>query len=131
LAKYLHESSLDVIRNGHSKLNAGSEHKLYYAIQEQQRYAKAQVTHGILVSIGTLITTKLFQQESGDPTLYNAMRTAHKRLDLPLSYEDLRMLGIERAHIVRSLDKLGTDDTWLYGRFHTSVRNSLMDEVFA
>lgn len=51
LAHYLHETSLDVIRNNHTNLNAASEHKLYYELQEQQQYSKALATHGRLVSI--------------------------------------------------------------------------------
>jgi glycerol dehydrogenase-like iron-containing ADH family enzyme len=130
LSLYLHESSLDVIRYGHTKLNAASEHKLYYMLQEEQQYDKGHATHGMLVAIGTLITTKIFEQETGNAAFYSTMRAAHRRLGLPVSYADLQKKGVLRSHIVKGLDAVMAQTECLYTDYFRGNGYALLDQIF-
>ena len=131
LAHYLHESSLEAGRNGTTALNAASEHWLYYKMQERQRYSKSLATHGRLVSIGTLLTLKIFGEQAGDNSLYEDMRQAHLKVGLPLSFADLSEISVEREHIVQGLADVakGTMDC-LYRDYFAAGDYALLDRVF-
>lgn len=127
IARYLHESSVDVLRHGHTELNAGSEHALYYALQEQQRYQKDHATHGQLVSIGTLLTTWIFAQLS-DSLFYDNLRAAHKVLGLPLTYADLAAIGVTKSHLLRGLETVNKTHRQWYAKH---IDSTVLDKVFA
>lgn len=129
LAVYLHESSVDVIRNGNTELNAGSEHWLYYRMQEQQKFNKMIATHGRVVSIGNLITTRIFGEAVGDLGLYGKLRKAHEIVGLPRTYTDLAVIGILKEHIERGLASLEMPDC-LFADYFAGGNYDVLDRIF-
>jgi len=130
LARYLHTSSVDVIRNGDTRLNAASEHWLYYKMQEQQKYSKMLATHGRLVSIGNLITTRLLGEAQGDLSLFEKLSEIHKKTGLPLSYVDLAEITVHKEHIIQGLVDLKEKEC-LYQECFNSGDYSILDRIFA
>ncbi len=130
LAHYLHESCLEVIRNGHAQLSAASEHWLYYKMQERKQFNKSISTHGKMVSIGNLITTRIFAEETGDFTLYNEMRNAHKKTGLPLTYGDLSNIQLSKVDLMQGIAGLDTKDC-LYSDYFSSRDYSVLDRIYS
>jgi glycerol dehydrogenase-like iron-containing ADH family enzyme len=126
LAYYLHESSLDVVRNGHTTLNAGAEHSLYYRMQQRHCYPKSITTHGRMVTIGTLLTTALFAEQTGNSMLHEELRSIYRQVSLPTTYAQLTSIGIERGHITAALEELSQTDC-LYAHFPAATLLALVD----
>lgn len=130
LATYLHNSSLSVIERGDTKLSAAGEHRLYHKMIDQQaQYREDRPTHGQLVALGTLLAARIFAEQAGDDKLHQQLRTAYKKLGLPLNYEELRNIGIERDHIVQGLESIADSSTHL-GNYFAKGDYSLLDDVF-
>ncbi|MER5833826.1 iron-containing alcohol dehydrogenase [Streptomyces sp. NPDC002130] len=129
LARYAHESSLEVLRLGHTRLNAASEHLLCYRLQERYRYSADRATHGRLVSIGTLLVCAMFSQSSGEHGFYGSIRRLYEKSGLPGSYKDLNQIGVQREHILRGLDDLA-DTNCLLGRLYRTYGSGMADDVF-
>ncbi len=122
LAVYLHNSSLDVIERGDTKLSAGGEHELYYKmIVQQPQYTPSQPTHGQLVAMGALMVCKIYSQEI-DSCLYDQLWLAYQRLGLPISYRELEGVGIEKQHIVAGLESMTDSQTYL-GQYFAKQEN--------
>jgi glycerol dehydrogenase-like iron-containing ADH family enzyme len=132
LAHYLHESSIDVMRHGHTKFNAASEHRLYYEMQEQQHYVKSEVKHGELVWVGTLITLSIFARETGDNTLQAMLLAAGRKLGLPSTYEELVRTGVTREQIIRAMNgvRIQGYDCLYRDYFPSGEGYEFIDEVF-
>lgn len=130
LANYLHNSSLVVIERGNTELSAAGEHQLYHKmIEQQEQYTEDVPTHGQLVAVGTLIAAKIFEEQTGDTSLYRQLRTAYGKLGLPLEYDELRKIGIERAHIVQGLNSI-TDSNTHIGDYFAKNDYSILDYIF-
>jgi glycerol dehydrogenase-like iron-containing ADH family enzyme len=129
LARYLHEASLDIIRNGHTRLAAASEHWLYYRMQERQHYPKMIATHGRLISMGNLITLRIFAEATSDFSLYEKMRTVYTKIGLPLTYADLLAIGVEKQHIIAGLEDIAQRDC-LYNDYFSKKDHSILDRIF-
>ncbi|MGA5322107.1 hypothetical protein ACPCIU_16930 [Streptomyces seoulensis] len=130
LARYLHESSLDVLRLGHTRLNAGSEHLLCYRLQEKHHYPADHATHGRLVSIGTLLVCAMFSRNGGRHSFYGSVRRLYEKSGLPTTYEELAQIGVHREHILHGLDELA-ETNCLLGRLYRQYAFRMADEVFA
>lgn len=130
LARYLHESSLDVLRLGHTRLNAASEHLLCYRLQEKHHYPADHATHGRLVSIGTLLVCAMFSRSSGQHGFYRSVRRLYEKSGLPTTYGDLAQIGVHREHILHGLDELA-ETNCLLGRLYRQYAFRMADEVFA
>ncbi|GGW93590.1 iron-containing alcohol dehydrogenase [Streptomyces lomondensis] len=129
LARYLHESSLDVLRLGHTRLNAASEHLLCYRLQERYHYPADRATHGSLVSIGTLLVCATFSRSSGERDFYRMIRRLYEKSGLPGTYGDLARIGVRREHVLRGLADLADTDC-LLGRLYRKYGCRLVDDVF-
>ena len=130
LAKYSHNSSLIVIERGDTKLSAAGEHELYHRmIDQQKQYTEYRPTHGQLVALGTLLTGKIYVEQTGEQKLYDQLVSAYTKLGLPLNYEQLRNVGIEREHIVQGLRSISDTNTHL-GDYFSKKDYSLLDRVF-
>ncbi|MEA2878536.1 MAG: glycerol-phosphate dehydrogenase [Hyphomicrobiales bacterium] len=130
LAHYLHELSLEP-DDDPDMLSAGSEHWLHYEMVYGQQYSKAATAHGMLVSIGTLMTLRIFGEATRDMTLYECMRRVHQKTGLPLRDEDLKRLGVSRAHIVEGIRTLRSQGLrCLYDEFFAKDDFSLLNRVF-
>jgi glycerol dehydrogenase-like iron-containing ADH family enzyme len=130
LAVMLHEASVDIIRHGQQALNAASEHWLYYKMQERRNYPKMLATHGKLVSMGTLISCRIFAEQTGDHELERKLRAIHARLGLPRCFADLEAFGISPDHIVAGLRELADRDC-LYRDYFASHDYSILARTFA
>ncbi|WP_455753683.1 hypothetical protein [Streptomyces griseoluteus] len=130
LARYLHESSLDVLRLGHTRLNAASEHLLCYRLQEKHHYPADHATHGRLVSIGTLLVCAMFSRSTGQHSFYRSVRRLYEKSGLPITYGDLAQIGVHREHILHGLDELA-ETNCLLGRLYRQYAFRMADEVFA
>lgn len=129
LAYYLHESSLDVVRNGHSTLNAGAEHALYYQMQQRRKYPKSIATHGRLVSIGTLLTTHLFADRTCNTDIYELLQRIYRTVRLPMSYAELSAFGIHREHVFQGLREVSDMDC-LYSHLPMDELCSRLDAIY-
>jgi glycerol dehydrogenase-like iron-containing ADH family enzyme len=129
LAWHLHEASLHIITKDQAVLNAASEHWLYYKMQERQKYPKMVATHGKIVSIGTLLSSSMFFEATGDSWLIEQVRKIHGRLGLPLTYADLADLGVTRDHVLSGLSDLSDRDC-LYSNYFLHNDFSIVDRVF-
>lgn len=130
LATYSHNSSLSVIERGDTKLSAAGEHGLYHKMIDQQRqYREDRPTHGQLVALGTLLAGRIFAEQAGDQKLYEQLVIVYAKLGLPLNYDELRDIGIEREHIVAGLESIAEDNTYL-GNHFAQGDYSLLDRVF-
>jgi glycerol dehydrogenase-like iron-containing ADH family enzyme len=130
LATYSHNSSLIVIEREDTKLSAAGEHMLYHKmIDQQKQYREDRPTHGQLVALGTLLAGKIFAEETGEQKLYKQLVTAYVKLGLPLSYNGLHDIGVEREHIVDGLESITGSKTHLGDHF-SQGDYSLLDRVF-
>ena len=107
-ARFSHLSSLSVVREGNSKLSAGSEHALYYQLLINERYSHELATHGELVSIGTLFITYLYGKSTDSMDLYRDLRHAYKKIGLPTTYDELESICVRRSHLVKAIRQVGT-----------------------
>jgi len=131
LATYSHNSSLIVIEREDTKLSAAGEHKLYHKmIDQQKQYTEDRPTHGQLVALGTLLVVRIFAEETGIQKLYDQLTAAYAKLGLPLTYDELRDIGIEREHIINGLKSIVENNTYL-GDYFTPGDYSLLDRVFS
>lgn len=126
LAVYLHNSSVDSIKRDDLRLSAAGEHDLYYTMLLQQKYSKNNPTHGELVTIGTLLTTKIIGKVFKQDTLYQWLKTAFKKLKLPTTYAELRSVGVEKDHIVTAMNALPNKNTFL----NIYYEEKLLDECY-
>lgn len=129
VAKHLHESSIDIIRSGTTRLNAASEHWLFYAMQLQQNYDRSIATHGKLVSIGTLISLAIFGETTGDWHLYEMVRNAYAKLKLPLNWQALTAIGVERSHIIDGIAAISRPGS-MYLDLSAGRAHRLLDLVY-
>ena len=129
LARYSHESSLEVLRLGHTRLNAASEHLLCYRLQERYRYPSDRATHGRLVSIGTLLVCAMFSRSSKEHDFYRSIRRLYEKSGLPSDYGGLNRIGVQREHILRGLDDLAHTNC-LLGRLYRRYGSGMADDVF-
>ncbi len=107
LSRLIHESSLMVIRDDDIKLSSAGEHRMYHnMMKDQLSYNKCKPTHGQLVSIGTLMSAKLFSEDTGDERIYNELKSAYSILGIPTKLNHLKKLGIEIRHIKDSMKNL-------------------------
>lgn len=129
LARYSHESSLEVLRLGHTRLNAASEHLLCYRLQERYGYPADRATHGRLVSIGTLLVCAMFSRSNREHDFYRSIRWLYEKSGLPSDYGSLYRIGVQREHILRGLDDLA-DTNCLLGRLYRKYGSGMADDVF-
>lgn len=129
LAIYLHNSSLDVIKRGNNELSAGCEHAFYETIIREEKYSNQIQTHGILVSIGTLITSAIYERTYNEKSITEKLKMAYEKLGLPVNYKDLSELGIEKEHIINTLEKL-KEQYSITGDYFKYNDYSLLDELF-
>ena len=130
LAVILHEASVDIIRFGKAALNAASEHWLYYKMQERRGYPRMIATHGKLVSIGTLITCRIFAEATGDDGLYLRVKALHEKLGLPHRLADLAALGVTLEDIETGLGEL-SDRECLYRDYFAGGDYSIVTRIFS
>lgn len=109
LACYLHESSLDVIKRNNTELSASGEHDLYYQMMNLWKYDRRNPTHGELVSVGTLFSVKILNNEA----LYQKLKKAFLKLGIPTNYDELHEINIEKEHIEKALLTFTNKDTFL------------------
>ncbi|MEM4755605.1 MAG: iron-containing alcohol dehydrogenase [Candidatus Woesearchaeota archaeon] len=130
LSQESHASSLGVIQRGDTLLSAGGEHKLYHILIKQQKgYTREKPTHGQLVAIGTILAAKILEEKTNDRRLYDELRQAYKILGLPLTYEELEKIGVEKNHLVKGLQTLATSNTFL-GDYFLKNNYTVLDKVF-
>jgi glycerol dehydrogenase-like iron-containing ADH family enzyme len=118
LSRTIHESSLMVIKNDDIKLSSAGEHKMYHnMMRDIPSYTKCLPTHGQLVSIGTLMSAKLFWEDTGDDRIYVKLRSVYSNLGLPTTAEQLLKIGVELGHIRDSMKNL---DCFYLNKFSSS-----------
>jgi len=130
LAKFLHESSLVVVKRDNSCLNAAGEHVLYHALLKlQPQYTSSRPTHGQIVAAGTMIAVYIYGLQTGDMSIYEKFRTAFAKLGLPLSYGELSAAGIEKEHLVEGLAFIADSGSHLSDHFKDG-NFDVLDEIF-
>jgi glycerol dehydrogenase-like iron-containing ADH family enzyme len=125
LARFLHEFSIV----GHKSVPIGSEHMLYYLLRKRQNYSRMVATHGKLVSIGTLITLRAWSEATGDFSMYDALRLAFSKVGLPLTFGELKSVGVAPEHILSAC--IAADSGNLYSALFHSDDTLLLTRVFA
>lgn len=125
LSNYLHLSSLEVIKRDNTELSAGGEHILYHKIKEKQDTQKdILATHGQIVGIGALITTKIFAEYTGHEKLYLDLKMAYKKLMFPVNFTEMEKIGIQKGYLQQMLVEIRPSKTILGNYF------PLMDLIF-
>lgn len=131
LAHYLHNSSIDVIEKGDTRLSVADEHKMHYIMLRNEHYSRSIATHGRMVSVGTLISARIFGEFISDLTLYDMLREAYKKLGLPLNYKELEDAEMKKDHIIRSLDDLQEESDGLISKYVSENGYDILDKIFA
>jgi len=129
LARYLHHSSIEVIKRNNTKLSSGSEHLLYHTIIKKNRPA-VSATHGQIVGIGTLITAKVFSTLTGDDTLFDSLKESFHQLQLPANFGQLRQIGIGKDAIIESLQAIPAKSGILGDYFSNASSFDILDSIF-
>lgn len=131
LAKFLHESSLVVVKRDDSALNSAGEHLLYHALLRlYPHYTGARPTHGQIVAAGTLAACAIYREQTGDAIIYGKVRAAFKKLGLPVNYVELAEAGIERDHLIEGLRAIAPLGSHL-GDYFKSGDFSILDRIFS
>ena len=130
LGSYLHEASLAVVRRGDTRLSSAGEHVLYHRLIERQpQYRMGIPTHGQIVAVGTLIALRLFSIESGEDELEDLARRAYAKLELPLSWKELSVIGITREHLIDAFEHLNFSQRFL-GEWAAKKEWKVLNQVF-
>lgn len=113
LAGHLHRASVEVVRVGHNVYSAGFEHVLYEQLIRDRSYTHDSQTHGILVSIGTLLVAHMVDRMETGTDLAQQLRQAYGRVGLPSSLAELAHLGIRTEHLLAAFEELRHHDNFL------------------
>lgn len=125
LAGFLHEFSVV----GHDSIPVGSEHALYYALRRQYAYSRMVATHGKLVSIGTLLILRAWSERHADFSMYHKVRRIFAKVKLPLSFPELRTIGVQPEHILAAGRSQAR--TTRLGQLFEDEGMALLERVFA
>jgi glycerol dehydrogenase-like iron-containing ADH family enzyme len=128
LAVFLHEASVAIIIQDTFELSGGAEHNLAYILEKKYLSKNRRLEHGILVSIGSLIEFKLFEEITGDNSLYKKMRIIYKKLKLPTTYNDLKKIGITKEYLIKSINDLKGLHTFMSAHSNKAIK--LLDIIF-
>jgi len=130
LARFLHDSSLVMVKRDNSALNAAGEHVLYHALLKlQKQYTSLRPTHGQIVAAGTIIAVFIYGEQTRDMSIYEKIRTAFAKLGIAISYGELSIAGIEKEHIVEGLAAITGSGTHLGDYFKTG-NFEVLDRIF-
>lgn len=113
LAALLHATAVEVVRAGHNTFSAGFEHVLYEQLIRMQPYTHDEQTHGILVSIGTLLVAHMVDRLLPGTELGPRLRRAYRRVGLPASLAELERLAIRSEHLLAAFRELSAHDNFL------------------
>ena len=132
LASLAHDAGLKVVHAGRNDKSVGGEHKFYYAAVGLYPHLRSLPTHGQLVAIGTLITTRVMAEKSGDFTLHNKVEKAFQKLGLPTTQPGLDRLGVTREVTESCLARIGQPDhPWsVLGQTFKNGDFGLLDRLF-
>lgn len=132
LAEVVHDAGVRVVEVGRNDISIGGEHKFYKAMMELYPHLRHLPSHGQVVAIGTLVAARAYSEEQQMPELYDTVRAAFEKLEIPTSYEELEKVGITREVLERCLDRIGqppVKSTFL-GSYFQSHGFELLDDVF-
>jgi glycerol dehydrogenase-like iron-containing ADH family enzyme len=129
LARYLHNSSIDVVKKDSTEFSSGSEHILYHKIFERQIIDNAPIaTHGQIVGIGALITAKIFSAYTGNDTIYQDLKLAYKKLQLPTNYAEMNFIGISKDYLIDTLMQIPGGS--ILGDYFSTKDFIILDSIF-
>lgn len=101
LASLLHGSSLNA-----KALSVCGEHDLYYQLRGRAGYRPALQKHGLVVSVGTLMSAWAYSQLGGNDELEKRLRRAYQAVGLPTTIPELQTHGIEADHILDAMHNI-------------------------
>ncbi|MCX6781583.1 MAG: iron-containing alcohol dehydrogenase [Candidatus Magasanikbacteria bacterium] len=128
LAVFLHEASVSIIIRDTFELSGGAEHNLAYVLEKKYIKPGIKPEHGTIVSVGTLIETKLFGEVTGDKSLYNKMRVIYEKTGLPTTYESLAKLGVNKENLVKGIRDISKLNAFM--SMHAKQAIDLLDDIF-
>lgn len=129
LAIFLHEAAISIIIRDTFELSGGAEHNLAYVIEQSFLKRRGKKTeHGVIVSVGTLIETRIFGEITGDHSLYKKMRRIYVILGLPTTYRQLRPLGVTKANLTKGIRAIRSLNTMLSAHSTQAIRS--LDDIF-
>lgn len=118
VAGYLHDASLAAKKVGHTKFSFAGEHALFDEIVAYQRAnGIPPATHGQIVSIGTLISAKMYAEQSGEQSVYDDLCDAYERIGLPADYAGLRKINIDRGQVENAFESLKDKDDYIFRKY--------------
>lgn len=134
LATLLHNSGLNVIEketNGH---RIGGEHVFYKALMQVNPTLRHQgPTHGQIVALGTLISARIYSKTTGDNRIYEELRKAFTRLNMPLTWDAFAKEGLTKENMMAAL-KLAAEPKMkgsVIKEYFQSHDFLILDEVFS
>lgn len=102
-ARFLMYSSQEVVRKGDTSLSAAGEHDLCYALRQKYFQDPVRYPHGLLVSIGTLLTVSAYCTDARYYRFRDTLRRAYSHAGLPADILMLGKYGISREQVLDGL----------------------------
>lgn len=131
LAKWIHKSSLDTIRYGHSNYNAGCEHDFYEKLYKTENYQASVQTHGIVVAIGTIITVALYEEILENETILEKLISVYQNIGLPTTIADLKELNMKPEKLNEIIFEVAKDNPMsFYGRYINILGKNPIEKIF-
>ncbi|MEK7233042.1 MAG: iron-containing alcohol dehydrogenase [Elusimicrobiota bacterium] len=134
IAEFQHNSGLSDIEQMTNLTRIDDEHAFYKALIELYPEIRSNgPSHGQIVSIGTLLAVKIFSKRSKDDGLYRRLHAAYDKLGLPVSYEGLTKIDLDKKKILSALQLMerGSVKSHEFGFYFSRHGYGILDEIFS
>ena len=135
IMKYVHETGSNVVGTGVNGRRIGGEHSFYRALMRINPALRNSITHGEVVSLGVLLSLKIYSMQWGDDSLYLTFRRIFAKMDMPLTYRRFEVQGLTRDWMLQALAEIkrseGTGQYILVDCIASDNVGLVLDEIFA
>ncbi len=133
LAWYAHDAGVKVVHAANNDISIGGEHTLYKAVLDLYPNLRHVATHGQIVAIGTLVAARQVAENTGDPELYDTLRQAFQKLEIPTTWAQLNAIGMTRDVMEHTLSRIAQPDVKpsYLGSYFRTHDFSILDRIFA
>lgn len=129
ISEFLHDASASIILRDTFSLSGGAEHELAYALEKRYEDDSSNwMTHGKIVSIGTLIELYLLGLITKDFSLYKKMRIVSKKVGLPTTYPEMEAHDITKERIIQGIQDIKKHNTLISKNAEMAIQS--LDAVF-
>lgn len=130
LARWLHNSSVETLKTNSIALSSGGEHLLYHKVFDNKMARDMQLaTHGQIVAVGTLISTRIFSEITGEGTLFDNLKASFKKLGLPSTYRAMQKVHLTKDDLINAISQINNQDS-LIGMYFLKSNFDILDRTF-